>query len=537
MTRFAYLRSREMPEPVHRHLSSPWSFAAGWLLPLLSLALLLADPAILRAQQRSAINRVKRTESVRPVSLPGEGLASAPAELTRSTLTATEAAAPLHVDMVLKIRHFAELQRRVVAGETISRVEMAERYLPMESDYRTVAQWLTTQGLTVAAPGASHAVVSASGTPAQLQDAFQTSFARVAFRDAEYTAAVGSPSLPAEVEAHVASIHGLQPYLHPRKSGAPRKEAVTSSGAPPYLVGDILSAYNVAGSGLTGAGQAIGIVIDTVPRSTDLTAFWTANGVNQNLGNIITVNVDGTKLPTPDGEETLDVSWSSGIASGAQVIIYACGDLNNVNDCYSRILDDLQAGTQPNLHQISMSFGAGEETDETPDDISSVHQLFTAISAYGVSLFASAGDDGAYGGGNRTVQVVYPASDPTVTGVGGTTMYVNASTRAISSEVAWSSTGSGRATGSSGSGSGGGGTSTYFSRPSWQVGSTVPSGTMRLVPDVAFRRRPEHGLLPRSEWKSRSIRRHELGVAQLGRPLRAAQSGSRRKGTRCPRSV
>ena len=31
----------------------------------------------------------------------------------------------------------------------------------------------------------------------------------------------------------------------------------------------------------------------------------------------------------------------------------------------------------------------------------------------------------------------------------------------------------------------GGGVSTFFSRPSWQVGTGVPSGTKRCVPDVA----------------------------------------------------
>ena len=187
---------------------------------------------------------------------------------------------------------------------------------------------MTAQGLTIASPGAGHALVRASGTPAQLERAFQTHFARVIYQGAEYTAAVTAPSLPAEIEAQVSSIHGLQPYLHPHKSGTIQKAAVSSDFEPPYMVSDILSAYNLSGAGLTGAGQQIGIVIDTVPHDSDLTQFWTANGVNQSLSNIITVNVEGNTLPSPTGEETLDVSWSSGLAPGAQIVIYACGNLD-----------------------------------------------------------------------------------------------------------------------------------------------------------------------------------------------------------------
>ena len=469
--------------------------AVKWLLPVI-LAILFVNPAILHAGQTANADRVMRPESIRPVAPMGVSSAAVPAALSRTALSAAEFSAPLRVEAVLKLRHFAELQRRVSAGETIPRAEMSARYLPTEADYQAVAQWLTTQGLTVAAAGASHAVVVASGTPAQLQQAFQTRFARVTFQGAEYTAAVTTPSLPAEMDDHVASIHGLQPYLHPHKSGAIKKAAAYGAYAPPYLVSDILNAYDISASGLTGAGQQTGIVIDTVPLDTDLTKFWLTNNVSQSLSNIVTVNVSGKTLPEPTGEETLDVSWSSGLAPGAQIIIYACGDLDNVNECYSRILDDLQDGSRPNLHQVSMSFGAGEETDETTDDITSVNQLFTAIAAYGVSLFASSGDYGAYGNGSRTAQVLYPASDPNVTGVGGTSLYLNSTTGAVTSEVAWSPETPPRGPGGGDSdddSSSGGGISGYFSRPAWQVGSTVPAGTMRLVPDVAFAANPDEG--------------------------------------------
>jgi FG-GAP-like repeat len=77
------------------------------------------------------------------------------------------------------------------------------------------------------------------------------------------------------------------------------------------------------------------------------------------------------------------------------------------------------------------------------------------------------------------VQVESPANDPNVTGVGGTSLSLNTATGAATSEIAWSF--------------GGGGTSQFFTRPAWQVGSGIPTGSKRLVPDVALAADPNNG--------------------------------------------
>ena len=459
------------------------------------LMLLLAGAARLSAQQTSGGSRVALHDSFREVTASGAADASH-AEMTRE-LTTDEAAAPLRVDLILKMRHFEDLERRVAAGETISRAEMAANYLPDEQSYQKVANWLTAQGLTVTSTaGTTHLMVTATGATTQLQQIFQTHFARVTFRGEEYTSVVAMPTLPADIEEEVRAVHGLQPYLHPHKKIIRRQPQITTDAAsyiePPYLVGNIANAYGISSSGLTGAGQTIAIVIDTVPNDSDLTSFWTANSVPQSLNNIVIVNTTGKAVTPPTGEETLDVSWSSGLAPSAQIVVYACGDLNYVSSDYSQILEDLQSGARPNLHQVSMSFGGGETSDETPDDMNSTHQMFTAMAAYGVSLFAASGDDGPYGGGQEPVQVLYPASDPVVTGVGATTLDLDPSNGVITSETAWSPL-SNTARSAQQDGSSGGGISQFWSRPSWQVGTGVSSGTMRLVPDVSFAGDPATG--------------------------------------------
>ena len=468
------------------------------LLAILPVCL-LAGAARLPAQQTGGTSRVVLRDSFREVAASGAGDASH-AEMVRA-LTTDESAAPLQVNLVLKLRRFEDLERRVAAGETISRAEMAATYLPDEKNYQKVAAWLTSQGLTVtSAAGTTHMMVTANGTATQLQQVFQTHFARVKFHGEEYTSAVSAPTLPADIEEEVRAVHGLQPHLHPHKNIIQRQPEVTTDAAayvsPPYLVGNIANAYGISSSGLTGAGQTIAIVIDKVPNDSDLTSFWTANNVPQSLNNIVIVDTtdeDGAFLTPPSSEETLDVSWSSGLAPSAQVVVYACGNLNYVSNSYNQILEDLQSGARPNLHQVSMSFGGGETSDETPDDMNSTHQMFTAMAAYGVSLFAASGDNGPYGPiGNEPVQVSYPASDPVVTGVGGTMLDLNTANGALTSETAWSPL-SNTAQSARSDGSSGGGISQFWPRPSWQVGTGVSSGTMRLVPDVSFDGDPDTG--------------------------------------------
>jgi hypothetical protein len=58
-------------------------------------------------------------------------------------------------------------------------------------------------------------------------------------------------------------------------------------------------------------------------------------------------------LPAPEGEETLDASWTSGIAAHAKIRIYATVDLKftHLDQAYQRIINELPS--PPTLHQVS----------------------------------------------------------------------------------------------------------------------------------------------------------------------------------------
>ena len=311
-----------------------------------------------------------------------------------------------------------------------------------------------------------------------------------------YTSAQNAPSLPDEVASAVRSINGLQPFRQankhfirvPESPNLPHAEpagpVAAIDNAPPYTVGEILKAYNAAGLGVDGNGQTIAILIDTFPEDSDLTQFWAQNGLPVTMAQIEEINVGGSPLPPPSGEETLDASWTSGIAPKANIRIYASGALSFValDAALDQIIEDL--GTQPQMRQLSISLGLGESF-MSPDEVQTEHTKFLHLAAAGVNVFVSSGDAGSNPdntGHNPTgpLQAEYEASDPAVIGVGGTTLRLDA-TGAVTSETGWTASG--------------GGVSRFFPRPAWQVGNGMPGGTKRLVPDVCAAADPNTGAL------------------------------------------
>ena len=148
--------------------------------------------------------------------------------------------------------------------------------------------------------------------------------------------------------------------------------------------------------------------------------------------------------------------------------------LCHLDQAYHTIINEL--ASQPALHQVSLSYGLGE-TYMAAGQMETDDQYFAALAGAGVTVFVSSGDGGSSPGptghdNSGPVQVESPASDPNVNSVGGTSLYLDTFTGAVSSESAWFD--------------GGGGVSTVF-RPTglakWGGRTCVQS---RLVPDVAL---------------------------------------------------
>jgi len=383
-----------------------------------------------------------------------------------------------------------ELEDRIAKGEVIPIEEQERKYGADAASANALVDWLKSEGFRVSEVTPDHTTIYASAPASQVEASLGVHMVRVTRDGQTYTAASDVPSLPAAVAGNVIHIGGLQAFLHAHKHSVishlrPADDpevAPEIANAPPYLVSEIAKAYDAAGLNVTGAGQEIAILIDTFPLDTDLTAFWRLNNVDNNLAHITKINVGGGTLAHPSGEETLDTEWTSGLAPGAGIRIYASGSLQFT--ALDRAIDMIIADVKqrPALRQVSVSLGLGE-TFMQRAEVTVEDQKFRTLAAAGVNVFISSGDAGSNPdqtghGSNGPLQVEFAASDPFVIGVGGTSLRL-ANTGQVASEVAWPGSG--------------GGKSVLFPRPVWQRGNGVPAGAQRLVPDVSAAADPNEG--------------------------------------------
>jgi kumamolisin len=118
----------------------------------------------------------------------------------------------------------------------------------------------------------------------------------------------------------------------------------------------------------------------------------------------------------------------------------------------------------------------------SPAEVATEHTKFLRLAAAGVNVFVSSGDAGSNPdttGHDPTgpLQAEYASSDPSVIGVGGTTLRLNPA--GIGTETGWAGSG--------------GGSSRIFPRPAWQSGGSIPQGANRLIPDVSLAADPNTG--------------------------------------------
>ena len=391
-----------------------------------------------------------------------------------------------------------ELEAAVARGQVVPVKDLNTKYAVAETEVDPLVNWLKAQGYTIIRVGQDRTSVFVRAKVSQIEKSLGVQMVRVTKNGITYTAARNAPSLPADIANSVHAIVGLQPFRHAHKHSrrvTPRNRhgldgkaiagvapAPNIANAPPYLVSEIVKAYNADQLTLTGKGQTIAILIDTVPADSDLQAFWQRNNLPVSLTQVEKINVNGGVLPAVEGEETLDVEWSSGVAPAANVRVYASCSLQfaDLDSALDTILSDLEA--EPGMRQLSVSLGMGD-TFVPAGEVRTQHQKFLRLAAAGVNVFVSSGDAGSnpdntgHGSGGP-LQAEYSSSDSAVIGVGGTSLVLNPA-GSVSDETGWPD--------------GGGGKSAFFQRPVWQTGPGVPAGTQRLVPDVSLAADPNQG--------------------------------------------
>jgi subtilase family serine protease len=298
----------------------------------------------------------------------------------------------------------------------------------------------------------------------------------------------------------------------------------------------IQSAYNVGplyAAGWNGKGVTIAVVdsfgSDTIAH--DLHVFDVAFGVQPMCGeegvactgempNFSVLSLQGspaTQAPPSKShgtglqnraawalEVSLDVETAHAIAPQANILLVTTPVAETLG---VQGLPQMMAAEQyvidNHLAQvITQSFGTGEDAFGSRQSLQNLRHAFQSAAANGVTVLASSGDGGTANSYKQPVtnprtipfpSVIWPASDPLVTSVGGTylctdptagtndprTIYAGPAGRCnanpTQAEVGWTFSG--------------GGFSDVFAKPAYQ--NTLPAGSttigpMRGVPDVAF---------------------------------------------------
>jgi subtilase family serine protease len=269
-----------------------------------------------------------------------------------------------------------------------------------------------------------------------------------------------------------------------------------------YGPGQIQQAYGLPSlyaRGITGKGVTIAVVdpYGSSTIGTDLAAFDTATGLPA-PPSLTVVSPDGQLPSSPDAstwavETTLDVEYAHAVAPRARIVVTeALPDLADIISAERYVVKHYHAEV------ISQSLTETEQTAGSASDIATMHADYASMVSAGVSVVASSGDTGA---ANTEADgatyysypaTSYPASDPLVTGVGGTDLSLNAAREPAAPATVWNDTYDTSTNEIDYANAGpnplasGGGKSVLFARPAYQDGVGDIVGNSRGVPDVSM---------------------------------------------------
>ncbi len=226
---------------------------------------------------------------------------------------------------------------------------------------------------------------------------------------------------------------------------------------------------------ITGKGITIGIV-DAYGDPNIRYDVYAFDSVNKIAPINLTIDYANNNVPLVTNsswalETATDVEWAHAMAPGANIVLIVAPNATSdtLQGAVSYAVDNKLANI------LSLSWGIAESLLHN-QTIQLYSKIYQQAAEENITIVAASGDSGAYDGQSQ-LTVNFPASDPYVTGVGGTYLY--------NSNGVWKQTAWGGSNGGTNSYGSGGGYSQYFSNQSWEVAAGF-SGSHRGVPDVSM---------------------------------------------------
>lgn len=365
----------------------------------------------------------------------------------------------------------------------LTREQFNTNFAPTAQEVETVQKFLSENNLSVGAVGERNLYVTARGSIADIQKAFQVQIHRYDVHGQTYRSNTADPVIVGPASALVSWVSGLTNYglqTHNRRpvnpatgqpfapiplslvpNGAffsanclrpPERVNFSDEGALPkatyfgnrygaditnstvgtwapcgYQPSEIQTAYHlndIYNAGLDGAGQTI-VIVDPYGSPTialDASTFSDFYGLAPL--NLTVYEPEGPPTTTSvnaAAETTLDVEWAHAVAPGADIaLVVALTD--DAGDLAGAILYAVDSDLG---NVISNSFG-GPESELPGAFLSAVDDdILLPAAASGISVNFSTGDDGDFFAEEGYTDVAYPASSPYATAVGGTSLVLN----------------------------------------------------------------------------------------------------------------
>ena len=409
----------------------------------------------------------------------------------------------VNLDFTLKARQADRLARLLASGGTVTPAQYAAEFGPDPALVNEAIQQLRASGLDASWTPGSELLTADGPAPAAaslLEVQINT------YRQADgstFYASLDSPRLSGALASAVASVEGLDSYR------AMHSHAVMPGG----MTGtDLMDFYNITAlrkKNLDGTGETILFPeIEQLPQTNlnDLNKFATEFNLPPFTPQVLTIKQDPKwgKPVAPIGEIVLDLEIAHEIAPMAKLVVYLAAPTFAF---HNRALDQMVTDNLGSV--ISESLGTCENDTIAPER-EQLDAIVKRAHAQGMSHFVATGDSGAFECGHSEYPASsFPSTMPTVTAVGGTTVF-ESKEGTYFQEYAW-----GSPIDESGTG---GGRSQFYSLPDYQVDVQNASGHgFRQLPDVAADADPLTGY--RIFWAGRDT---QAGGTSASTPLWAA---------------
>jgi hypothetical protein len=369
-----------------------------------------------------------------PLARPQFDLGTAPAALPMQRMLLVLKRSPEQESTLDKFLDDQQNQSSPSYHKWLTPAEFGKQFGPTDADLQTITSWLQSHGFE-AGTTKGGTVLEFSGSAGQVQEAFHTTIHKYLINGQQHWANASDPQIPTALLPAVAGIASLNNF--PRKPmnrfvGGFSRDKNTGRVRPatplysfpenecsednycfalgPYDFAIIYNVLPLWNNNINGTGQTIAIVGESNINPQDVANFRSMFGLPANstaTGNPLNIILNGPDpgLQGDESEADIDVQWSGAVAPYATVdfVVSQSTETTSGTDLSAVYIVD------NNLAPVmSESYGLCELGLGTTGN-QFYNALWQQAAAQGITVFISAGDNGAAGCDNFDAQSPAPA--------------------------------------------------------------------------------------------------------------------------------